>query len=90
MPGRDSPPRSRSIAESSLSLIPVTLGAVFEEDTRVYRLGSRRIVGIWSAESSSAQRMGPRSHHLCGSKERSEHLTHFGQLIMGLKAARVG
>jgi hypothetical protein len=44
------------------------------------------------AESSHCPsfRYGPRSHHLCGSKQRFEHLAHFGQLIMGLKAARVG
>jgi hypothetical protein len=30
------------------------------------------------------------SGRLGGDKERLEHLTHFTQLIMGLKAARVG
>ncbi len=51
---------------------------------------SRRRVEVWSAESSSAvEDEAIPSRCLSGDEEAFEHLSHFRQLIMGLKAARI-
>src|SRR3984957_21300596 len=50
-----------------------------------------RHTGTRSAEASSAlQNELIPSGRLNGDEERFEHLTHFGQLIVGVKATRVG